>query len=378
MILISGIGETPPIRRSGIDNRGMVLAACRDAIHDAGLEPGEIDAIVTDCAIMPVSVPQDFVAAQLGAGTAFSGGMSMGGAGIVGAPILARALIDSGQARRVLCYFGVDWGTSPGGPYAFHDMYPAKTAFEKPCGFTAQPSYFAMLARRYAHEYGAPADFLAPIAISSRANALRRGEGQAMRPLDIEAYRASRMISDPLRAADCCLISDGAGAYVMVGEAEAKRSRGGAVEILGAGFGSEPVSAEAVFTQGDLLRTPGAGSAAGWALRQAGIAIGDVDFAEIYDCFTISCLLQLEDVGFCAKGEGHAFVRDGRIGIGGPLPVNTHGGLLAYSYRLGIEHVTEAVRQLRGACGASQVEGARIGLVGGYSPPDYSVMILGR
>ena len=102
----------------------------------------------------------------------------------------------------------------------------------------------------------------------------------------------------------------------------------------------------------------------------------DVDFAEIYDCFTISCLMQLEDVGFCQKGEAGAFFERGDARLGGKLPVNTHGGLLSYSYRLGIEHLTEAVRQLRGEAGAAQVEDATIGVVTGLSVPDYGVLVL--
>ncbi len=145
------------------------------------------------------------------------------------------------------------------------------------------------------------------------------------------------------------------------------------------GFGSEPISGDDVFTQpGGMMRIPGARIATDKALRQAGVTLDDVDFAEIYDCFTMSCLLQIEDIGFCKRGEGAAFIRDKGIGIGGKLPINTHGGLLSHSYLLGVEHVIEAVRQLRGEAGRAQVSNAGIGLVGGLSNPDYGVMILGR
>jgi acetyl-CoA acetyltransferase len=127
-----------------------------------------------------------------------------------------------------------------------------------------------------------------------------------------------------------------------------------------------------------MMRIPGARQAADKALRQAGVTLADVDFAEVYDCFTISCLLQLEEIGFCKRGEGADFIREKGIGIDGGLPVNTHGGLLSHSYLLGVEHVIEAVRQLRGEAGRAQVRDAQIGLVGGLSNPDYGVMILGR
>lgn len=134
-----------------------------------------------------------------------------------------------------------------------------------------------------------------------------------------------------------------------------------------------------VFTQHASLTTiPGASQASKFACEAAGIGIKDVDFAEVYDCFTISCLLQLEDLGFCKKGEGAHFIRQVGITTDGNLPVNTHGGLLSYSYRLGIEHFIEAVRQIRGDSGNAQVKKANIGLVGGLSIPDYGVAILGR
>ena len=375
MVWIVGIGETEAVRRSPDDLRTMVEKACRAAIDDAGLNPADIDAVVTDTGIMPLTVPMEWVSAQFGIESRFHGGISTGGAGIVGAPVLARMLIESGMARSVLCYFGVDWGTRPGGPYAFHEMYPAKNAFEKPYGFSAQPIYFGMLAQRYAREYGMPCDYLALIATAMRENAAVNGRGQIRQPMDEAQYCASRMISEPLRAADCCLISDGAGAFVMASDEIAARCRK-PVRIAGCGFASEPRSAEDLFTQGEILRTPGADLASRRAQEQAGLSLDAMDFAQIYDCFSISCLLQLEDIGFCGKGEGMDFVRQKGITVAGGLPVNTHGGLLAHSYRLGIEHVTEAVRQLRGEAGPGQVPEARLGLVSGYSPPDYSVMIL--
>ena len=131
------------------------------------------------------------------------------------------------------------------------------------------------------------------------------------------------------------------------------------VRVLGTGFASEPVSGDDCFTQpGGMMQIPGARLSADRALAQAGINRDDLDFAELYDCFTISCLLQIEDLGFCARGEGPHFIREKGIGIDGELPINTHGGLLSHSYLLGVEHVLEAVRQLRGEAGAAQVKDA--------------------
>jgi acetyl-CoA acetyltransferase len=186
-------------------------------------------------------------------------------------------------------------------------------------------------------------------------------------------------VSDPLRSRDCCLISDGAGAFVMTSRDRAKDCRKKPVHVLGTALAAPPITGDDVFTQcGDLLVLPGVSSATDAALKMAGIERSDLDFAQIYDCFTISCILQLEAMGFCGVGEGAQFVLDGNVRRTGKLPVNTHGGFLAYSYRLGIEHVVEAVRQLRGEAGKGQLDEPQTGIVTGLSMPDFGVMVLGR
>ncbi|MBM0205695.1 thiolase family protein [Micromonospora sp. STR1s_5] len=327
--------------------------------------------------IMPGSVPHDWVAAQFGMTLNFSACLSYGGAAVAAASMLAEAAIASGRAKAILFYFGVDWGSRPGGPYAFHDAYPAKQRFEKPYGFSAQPSYFALWARRYMHEYGLTEDDLADLAIAHRVNALRNGGGQSKTPLTRERYYESRLISDPLRVLDCCLITDGAGAYILTSSERARDLRRPPVNVQGIGFASVPITGDDVFTQPTpLLVTPAAARASQQAQEIAGLALADVDFAEVYDCFTISCLMQVEDLGFCPKGQAAAFLRERGTATDGGFPLNTHGGLLSYSYRLGIEHFVEAVRQLRGEAGVAQVPNAQVGLVGGFSPPDYGVAIL--
>ncbi len=378
-VAIVGIGATRPVRRSEKGIRALVVEAIEAALDDAGVAPGQIDGILTDGSIMPTTVPRDYIAAQFGIDRRFDGGMSYGGAGSAIAPQLAQLAIASRQAKYVLYYFGVDWGTRASGPYGFHDLYPAKIAFEKPYGFTGQATYFALWARRYMHEFGLAEHDLATIAVTQRENARLHPFSQMTEPMTFDDYFASRMVSVPLRVPDCCLITDGACAYVVTSVERARDLKKAPVRVLGTGFGSEPVSGDDCFTQpGGMMRIPGARLAADRALAQAGIERDDVDFAELYDCFTISCLLQIEDLGFCARGEGPDFIREKGIGVGGELPINTHGGLLSHSYLLGVEHVLEAVRQLRGEAGAAQVEDARVGLVGGLSNPDYGVLLLGR
>jgi len=258
-------------------------------------------------------------------------------------------------------------------------MYPAKLEFEKPYGFNAQPIYFGLWARRYMHEYGLTSRQLGSLCVTQREHALLKGGGQIRKPLTLDDYDQSPMISDPLRMPDCCLISDGAGAYVMTSLERARDLAKPPIRVAGTGFASVPMSGDSVFTQGeDLLTIPGAREAAAEALGEAGLTHSDVDFLETYDCFSLSCLLQIEDMGFCPKGEVGAFVEEGRARIGAELPVNTHGGLLSYSYRLGIEHVTEAVRQLRGEAGGNQLKSPEVGVVSGLSIPDYGVLALAK
>lgn len=377
-IAIVGIGETPALRRSGHGIKRMALDAILDALADAGIDPKEVDGIVTEGMTMPRSVPHEYVAAQLGIERHFDATMSQVGAGIVGAPMLAAMAIKAGLCKVVVSYFSTDWGSDPSGPYGYHDAFPAKSAFEKPYGFTGQPSYWALWTTRYMHEYGLTEEQLGALAVQQRHNAILTGRAQMSKPMTMESYLASPMVSDPLRVPDCCLISDGAGAFVMTSVERARDCRQRPIHVLGTGFSSKG-NPDDLFSQGDhLLVTPGASEARIQAERASGVSLKDADFGELYDCFTPACLLQIEDLGLCAKGEAGAMVAEGHTSLTGRLPINTHGGLLSYSYRLSVEHVVEAVRQLRGEAGAVQVAGAETGFVTGESFPDFSVLVLAR
>lgn len=376
---IIGIGQTPPARRSPHGVRRLVVDAALAAIADAGLTPSDIDGMVSESVLMPTTVPRDWLAAQLGIVRGFDASLSYGGAGTVGASLLAREGLRQGLCRNVLIYFGTDMGSKVGGPYSFHDTYPAKRAYEMPAGYDAQPLYFALMAARYRHEYGLSEEELGAFAVNAREYAVRAGVGQKTKPLSIQQYLDTPMLSDPLRFEDCCLISDGAVAFVVTLEERANDGPHRPVYIRGVGFGSEATSGEDVFSQRkNYLSLPGVAQALAAVERDAQMSVTEADFAEIYDCFTISCLVQLEDLGFCERGTAGAFALAGETRLGGRLPVNTHGGLLSHSYLLAAEHVVEAVSQLRGDAGPNQVQGARLGLVSGMSPPDYALMLLGN
>lgn len=376
-VCIVGIGETKPTRVSDQPVDRLVLQAVDAALEDAGIAPSEVNGLVSDGIYGPRAASLQRVAAHLGQPDMWTASRSVGGAAIMSAPELAAEAIASGKADVVVFYFAMDGGSRQGGPYSNHNRFGAKAHFERPYGFTGQPLYFATWARRYLAEFPGSESALGTIAVSASENAAATGRAQRPKPLSQADYQDSPLIADPLRLRDCCVISDGAGAYVMTSRARARDCRKRPVQVLASTLASPPVSGDAAFTQfGDLLTLPGASEAAQRAFAIAGIRHDDLSFAQIYDCFTISCLLQLEDLGFCDKGEGADFVRDGRISRSGALPINTHGGFLAYSYLLGVDHVVEAVRQLRGEAGAGQLPDPRIALVSGLSMPDYGVLLL--
>jgi acetyl-CoA acetyltransferase len=184
------------------------------------------------------------------------------------------------------------------------------------------------------------------------------------KPITVEDHQNSRMIADPFRLLDCSLESDGGAAYIVTTPERARDLRHRPVVLRGAGFGL-PDSPSAITQRADMT-TLGVAKAAPIAFAMAEVTHDEIDVVEIYDCFTWVLLCQLEDLGFCAKGEGGPFVEDGRLRLGGALPTNTHGGLLSQGHMLGMNHVVELVRQLRGDGGAAQVEDGRLGLVTGY------------
>ena len=251
--------------------------------------------------------------------------------------------------------------------------------FERPFGNTVAAQWFAQAARRHMHEYGTTSEQLGHLVTTFRKHA-NTTPGAIMRDktLSLDQYLARNALAEPLRVEDCCLISDGGAAYIMTSPEKARDLQQPPVTVEGVGHGVIN-NAPYISQQGDLTSTPQVFAAPG-AFKMAGVTAADLDVIGVYDCFSITALMQIEDMGFCEKGEGGAFVENARLHFGttraqGGIPTNTHGGLLSHAYVLGIAHVIELVRQLRGTA-ANQVATAELAAYAGFTADEASTLVL--
>lgn len=376
-IAIIGVGETPFLRKGEETVLQMMARASLAAIADAGLTPADIDGYIGNSYAGHGS---DEVAQAIGAGERMFCAItdSAGGTATTGhALTLAQMAIEAGLARHVLVPYAIR-SSKPGGVYAVHAREPQKAALEMPAGYFGQPSYFATMANRYAYEFGMTEEEQAALPMTYRAWAAITPSAQRREPMDLDAYRASPMISTPLRVADCCLTTDGGGAYV-VSAVEAARDRPHpvvAVQGLGLGFNNYPQGS--LFSQKPCtFEFPGRESAAR-AYAMAGVDPKDLDLAQVYDGFTISALVQTEMLGLCERGEAPRFYAAGHARPGGRMPVNTSGGHMSGGYVPGINLLIEGVRQLRGQEGERQVPDARLCAVAGLGGNSHATTILAR
>jgi acetyl-CoA acetyltransferase len=251
-----------------------------------------------------------------------------------------------------------------GGPSAGGDLDAApRVEWEIPYGIQLPIGAYALAANRHMAQYGTTSEQLAQIAVSTREWAAMNDRASLRDPITIDDVLSSPMNASPLHKLDCCLVTDGAGAVVLTSAERAKNLAGSPAYVLGAGTSH---THSMISQMPDLTVTAGLESGR-QAFAMAGLSPTDVDVAEIYDSFTITVLLALEDLGFCPKGDGGSFVEDGRLGPGGAFPAQTNGGGLAYTHpgMFGMFLLVEAARQLRGECGARQVPGADVALAHG-------------
>ena len=358
--VIAGVGHTAFGKLEGRSPWHLEAEAASAAVADAGLRPADVDGLLTDPGpsqgILDGITPHFLrLGAQLGLDPDYTGSEILGGAGSVAIVERAALAVEAGLCDVCLCLYGDSPLTTPG---SFQDGRGDEAAF----GFFGAVGLHALAARRHMHLYGTRAEHLGEAAVAARSHAARTPHAQKRRPISMDDYLASEPLVEPLRRLDCCLVSDGAAAVLVTTEERAGDLRCPAIRFLGHAQ-AHSLSTYASLDHFDTLPAARCGPK---ALGRAGLTPADVDVALLYDCFTIVVLLQLEDYGFCKKGESGPFVEGGRIGPGGSLPVNPSGGLLAEGYGGGMLHVIEAVRQLRGEAGERQVPGAETALVSGH------------
>lgn len=374
---ITGIGETAYLRASPSSAFELQIEASLAAIRDAGLNPKEIDGIIP---IGITGAPAEAFVTNFGIpDLRFSALTPMGGASGIAAIQCAIAAVTTGVCNHVLIAAGRNVSSGAKAGVRIHQMpqFHLVTEFELPQGAVAPAQLYAPMARRHMELYGTTTRQFAEVAVTIRDHALLNDNAVMKKPITVEDHQTARMIADPFRLLDCSLESDGGAAFVVSRTDHARDMRQPVVQVLGIAEG-HPDSPSSITQRPDLTRL-GIAKAAPKAFGMAGVTHADIDVAEIYDCFTYIVICQLEDMGFCAKGEGGPFVEGGRLRLGGPLPTNTHGGLLSQAHMLGMNHVVELVRQLRGHGGRAQVADAEVGLCTGYGDMgDGAIAIMAR
>lgn len=348
---IVGIGQTPFTRGTDSSTLELHLEAAREAIADAGLRPEDIDGVMPN--ELAGTIAEDFILNLGLPALSFSSTIRTGGASFVSALQSAALAVAGGVARNVLLvagrrgYSAQRVSLTSEGAIAPHPVMRHVDEFERPFGNTVASQWFAQAARRHMHEFGTTSEDFGRIAVAIRQHAnLNPRALMHAKPLTLEQHQGSMMIADPLRLFDCSLETDGATAVVITSAERARDLPKTSVPILGVGegHGSPPTS---ITQKRDMTRIEGLEVAARRAFEMAGLRPAEMDAAQIYDGFSWIVLASLEACGFCAHGEGRDFVRDGRISLGGALPVNTSGGLLSEGHCSGANLVSEAVRQLR-------------------------------
>ena len=361
-VAIVGVGTAGCGEADGFLEIEILARAAKAAVDDAGLTLGDVDGLCT-ASITSVTWPT-LVVEHLGLRPAHVDGTTIGGASFVAHLLSAVMAIEVGVAHTVLIAYGSTQRTGAGrGEIARLRAAIDPHPLEAPCAPFNPPTAYALAAARHMHQYATTRAQLAEIAVAARAWANLNPDAFRQGPLSVDDVLAARMVADPLTVRDCCLVTDGAAAVVVTSAERARDLAREPVHILGA---AATATHRQISEMADLTVT-GAAVTGPRAFDMAGLGPGDMDVLQLYDAFTITPLLFLEDLGFCAKGEGGAFVSGGRLAPGGALPTNTNGGGLSCVHpgMYSLFGIVEAVTQLRGDGGARQVPGARTALVHG-------------
>lgn len=349
-VWVAGVGLTRFGRFPGRSALDLQAEAALAALRDTSVPPERVDGLLVGYATThPHLMPANVLAEYLGLRPAFAAGMSVGGA--TGLAMIAHGvqLVRARAARAVLVVAGENRATGQSTSDSMGVLAGvAHPDYEAALGASV-PAYYALLASKYLHAHNLKQADLAPLAVQMRAHAARHAGAQYRDPITTPDVTASRPVADPLRLLDCCPVSDGAAAVLLT----ASPPQGGGVLVTGTG--SANLHQHLSATHHPLA---GARRSAELALGQAGVSVADVEYAGVYDSFTITLALLLEDLGLAPPGSAGASARDGDFSTTGRLPLNTHGGLLSYGHSGvagGMAHLVEAVLQLCGAAEDRQV-----------------------
>jgi acetyl-CoA acetyltransferase len=333
------------------------------ALADAGLAIADVDAVVSATGMMAsldlaerLGVQGRFTDSTMTGGSSFEVHVEHTAAALAAGLCDVAVIVYAATPRQANNPFA---GGGPGMP-----KDSPVVQWDVPYGFGLPASSYSLAATRHMHEYGTTSEQLAEIAVAFRQWATKNPRAYKQDPITVDDVLESPWVAEPLHKLDCCLVTDGAGAIVMTTADRARDLRRSPVYVLGAGTAHTHGMS---ISQMPDVTTTGAAISGPQAMAMAGVTPADIDVVELYDSFTITALMTLEDLGFCAKGEGGSFVADGRLGPGGELPTNTNGGGLSYTHpgMYGMFILVEAVRQLRGECESRQVAGAEVAVANG-------------
>jgi acetyl-CoA acetyltransferase len=379
---IAGIGATEFSKESGRSELRLAIEAVRAALDDAGLTPADVDGMVT---FTMDNNPEIEVARNLGVGDlTFFSRVHYGGGAACGTIHQAAMAVATGAASVVVAYRAFNERSGRRFGAGVQDRAPMATtessqfASFAPVGLLTPAQWVAMFAQRYLHVTGATSEDFGRVAVADRQYAATNPKAWFYnQPITLEEHQASRWIVEPLHLLDCCQESDGAQALVIVSAARARDLAQASVVIEAAaqGAGAQQESMTSYYRD-DMTGLPEMGVVARQLWAATGLGPDDIDVAILYDHFTPFVLCQLEEFGFCGRGEAKDFLRDGNIGVGGRLPVNTHGGQLGEAYIHGMNGIAEGVRQVRGQS-VNQVPHAEHVLVTAGTGVPTSGLILG-
>ena len=362
-VAIAGVGESEIGKVPHMSGLGLNAQAAKRALEESGLKLSDIDGVLT-CYNLTEPYPMlgTVLCEYLGIKPKYCAAMMLGGASPAVVLRHAAETVASGRCKAVLVCGGENRATGLTRDQAVQTIATiGHPYFESPYG-PSMPGFYALIAQRYMHEYGLTLEQLAAVAVTTRRHAALHPGAQMKKPLTVADVMASKPVADPLRMLDCCLISDAAGAFIVTRPELAKDLKQKPIYL--AGIGEYHTHEHVTFAPS--LTEFGARQSSEDAYAMAGLKPSDVDLAQLYDCFTIVPVLELEEMGFCEKGEGGAFYEAGHAAIGGKLPINTHGGMLSHAHAGaagGLFGIVESVRQLRGGLGERQVQGAEVALV---------------